>query len=250
MTQEVSAENLLWARLRVHTPARIGLERAGAAVATTEHLAFQLAHARARDAVHDALDTDAVSAGLTALGLQTLHLHSAALDRQSYLLRPDLGRRLDDASRAKMPEQSPSDLAIVVADGLSATAVARHAVALLTALLPMLETWSIAPVSLVLQGRVAIGDEIGAALGATLVVVLIGERPGLSSPDSLGAYITWHPCVGRKDSERNCISNIRPEGLGYAEAAAKLAYLLTAARQRGLTGVLLKDSTDALKTLT
>ncbi len=255
MTKDIRTRNndLLWANLRAYTPARIGLARAGVAASTAEHLAFQLAHARARDAVHDALDVPALMTRLLQLGLAPVHLHSAAPDRHAYLLRPDLGRALDAPSQEKLlARTAPCDVAFVVADGLSATAVARHAAPLLAAVLPLLdrEGWTKSPVTLVEQGRVAIGDEIGVALSAQLAVVLIGERPGLSSPDSLGAYITWQPRPGRKDAERNCISNIRPEGLGYADAAAKLVYLLTAARHRQLSGVLLKDDTDAQKALT
>jgi ethanolamine ammonia-lyase small subunit len=235
-----------WLQLRRHTPARIGLERAGISLATADHLKFQLAHAQARDAVYDALDVGALLEGLRSRGLRPLHVHSAAVNRRDYLLRPDHGRRLDAASRVALSGEGTCGLAFVIADGLSARAVERHALPILDALLPTLtqRDFSVGPATLVEFGRVAVGDEIGAALKAELIVVLIGERPGLSSPDSMGAYITWAPRIGRTDSERNCVSNIRPEGLGYAEAAAKLLYLLTAARARRLSGVMLKDDTD------
>jgi ethanolamine ammonia-lyase small subunit len=236
----------VWMHLRRHTPARIGLERTGVSVATHDHLAFQLAHAQARDAVYDALNAAPLLEGLQSRGLRPLRLHSAAADRRAYLLRPDQGRRLDPASSTALPGMGNAcDLAIVIADGLSARAAERHALPVLDILIPLLQQshFTLSPTALVEYGRVAIGDEIGAALGVKMVVILIGERPGLSSPDSMGAYLTWAPRIGRKDAERNCISNIRPDGLGYAEAAAKLFYLLTIARERRLTGFMLKDDT-------
>jgi ethanolamine ammonia-lyase small subunit len=172
---------------------------------------------------------------------------SAAADRATYLVRPDLGRRLGDAARERLAAcPSGHDLALVLADGLAARAVERHAPALLDATLPALSDWRIAPAIVVEQGRVAIGDEIGAALGAALVAVLIGERPGLSAPDSLGVYLTWGPRPGTSDAERNCISNIRPQGLGYAGAGARLVFLLNEARRRRLSGVALKDESRPL----
>jgi ethanolamine ammonia-lyase small subunit len=247
-----------WDTLRRYTDARIALGRAGHSQPTGAHLAFQLAHAQARDAVHLPFDAATVAAGVRALGLEIVHLHSAAADRQTYLQRPDLGRRLDDASRAALQawqsERSarsgaePFDLAFVVADGLSALAVHQNAVALIGATLARLRAdglaWTIAPVALVEQGRVAVGDEAGAGLLARCVVVLIGERPGLSSPDSLGLYLTWQPQPGLTDAHRNCISNVRPAGLSIEAGAAKLVQLLTAARTRQLTGVGLKDDRD------
>lgn len=241
-----------WGMLRRFTPARIALGRSGSSLPTTPQLAFQLAHAQARDAVHRALDVGEIAQAIQALGLRTCVVHSAAADRATYLQRPDLGRRLDPASAETLRAPSsglPPDLAVVVADGLSALAIERHAAPFLAALLPLLggtePAWSLAAVTLVLQGRVAVGDEIGAALGARLVLVLIGERPGLSSPDSLGLYLTWAPQPGRTDAERNCISNVRPEGLPYDEAAHRAAWLLNAARARQLTGVALKDESEA-----
>jgi ethanolamine ammonia-lyase small subunit len=242
----VPAGNDPWQRMRGATPARIGLARAGASIATQGHLAFQLAHARARDAVHEPLDPGALMVRLRERGLEAVQLHSAAADRPAYLARPDLGRRLDDASRAAVAAMPRGyDVVFVLADGLSARAVASHAVPLLDECLPQLrcEGWRIGPIAVVEQGRVAIGDEIGHVLDATLVCVLIGERPGLTSPDSLGAYLTWQPAVGRTDAERNCLSNIRPAGMAYTEAAQRLVYLCTQAKRRKCTGVMLKDET-------
>jgi ethanolamine ammonia-lyase small subunit len=237
------------AGLRSLTPARVGLRRTGISVATGELLDFQLAHARARDAVHASLQPVSLIAALNELtrsGHDSVPLHSAAADRQSYLQRPDLGRRLDQASRERVGSfAAPGaayDLAIVIADGLSALAVERHAIPLLAELLPALSDLTRAPICIVEQGRVAIGDEIAHAFGASQVVVLIGERPGLSSPDSLGAYITWRPMPGQTtDAGRNCISNIRAEGLSYEHAAARLLFYIREARSRQLTGVALKD---------
>ena len=242
-----------WDRLRQFTPARIALGRAGGSLPTRAHLAFQLDHARARDAVHAALDPVAVAHALHRIGLDCLRVRSAAADRLRFLQRPDLGRRLDPPSRQLLEQRSaagtPVDAVFVVADGLSAAAIHRHAAPLLALLCSALaaEGWSLAPVVLAEQARVALGDEIGALLLARLVVVLIGERPGLSSPDSLGAYLTWQPRTGRIDADRNCISNIRPEGLPYEQAATRLRYLMTEARRRRLSGVALKDESGVLR---
>lgn len=235
------------ARLRALTPARVALGRTGISQLTGDLLDFQRAHAQARDAVHSQLEAASLAANLAAItGKNVLRLHSAAMDRTTYLQRPDLGRRLDEASRACLPTGN-WDLALIVADGLSAIAVERHVPPLLQQLLPRLEGWRLAPLAVVEQGRVAIGDEIGAALGAQLSVVLIGERPGLTSPDSLGAYITWEPGLDRTDAERNCISNIRIGGLSYILAAAQLSYYLREARRRRLTGIALKEDPHPLK---
>jgi ethanolamine ammonia-lyase small subunit len=245
-----------WQALRRFTAARIALGHAGVSQPTAAQLDFQLAHARARDAVHTALDCEALARDIAAAWPEAgpcLMLHSAAEDRNTYLQRPDLGRRLDEPSRALLASRRATspDLAFVVADGLSSLAVAQHAAPFLAALRERLPAqspdapWSPAPVSIVRQGRVAVGDEVGELLGAKLVVVLIGERPGLSSPDSMGLYITWAPAVGLTDERRNCISNVRPAGLRYGEAAARLVYLLTEAQRRGLTGVGLKDESGA-----
>jgi ethanolamine ammonia-lyase small subunit len=232
----------LWARLRRLTAARIGLKRSGASLSTGPLLDFQLAHARARDAVHEALDAPRLATDLASLGLPVLSLASAVDDRQQYLMRPDLGRRL--AQDATLPAGGPYDVAFVVADGLSARAVQTHAAPVLAKALPQLHGWRVAPLIIVRNGRVAIGDVIAGALKAACVAVLIGERPGLSAPDSMGAYLTWQPGAQTTDAERNCISNIRPGGVGYDDAAFKLAHLLRAMRARRLSGVRLKDDSD------
>ncbi|MGH7526072.1 MAG: ethanolamine ammonia-lyase subunit EutC [Gemmatimonadales bacterium] len=239
-----------WVALRSLTPARIALGRAGASLPTRVHLEFQLAHARARDAVHDALDVAALRAALREAGLDSIAVHSAAEDRTRYLHRPDLGRRLEPASRERLAAASPPgcNALFVVADGLSARAAQAHAVPVLAALAPRLQTegWRLGPTVVADQGRVALGDEIGALLGAEMVLVLLGERPGLSAPHSLGGYLTWDPRPGRTDADRNCVSNIRPEGLASVLAADRLAYLMTEARRRRLSGVALKDDTGML----
>ncbi|RTL44204.1 MAG: ethanolamine ammonia-lyase subunit EutC [Burkholderiales bacterium] len=238
-----------WAGLRAHTAARIGLGRAGASLPTAAHLAFQQAHADARDAVHLPLDAAPLLAGLRALGEAPVAVASRALDRSTYLQRPDLGRRLSEASVQALAAlaAAPVDLAFVLADGLSALALQRQALPLFQALRERLVAqggWTWAPPVLATQARVALGDEVGALLQARCVLVLIGERPGLSAPDSLGVYFTWAPRVGRVDAERNCLSNVRPEGMPHDAAAAKLHSLLTEARRRQLTGVNLKDEQD------
>jgi len=237
-----------WSLLRAFTDARIALGRSGASLPTREVLSFGLAHAQARDAVHQPFDSEPLAQQLTALGLTTLDAHSAAADRHIYLNRPDLGRRLSDESRAALQaSRVPAhDLLLVIGDGLSSHAVHRQAVALITALLLYLHTLGLTtgPVVLAHQSRVALGDEIGETLKSKAVAILIGERPGLSSPDSLGVYLTWQPTRTRLDSERNCISNIRPEGLSHEAAAFKLAWLLEQAFLRRLTGVKLKDESD------
>jgi ethanolamine ammonia-lyase small subunit len=297
-----------WTGLRAHTAARIALGRSGASLPTAEWLRFGLAHAQARDAVHQALDDQALAHELRRHGFDCLVVESAAADRAGFLQRPDLGRRLSERSAALLrslgsaqglrqaqpermgtlretqppiqpeppppvqpeppppirpelvegpvhpepvegPElvEGPIDLLFIVGDGLSATASQRHALPLLCETRPLLEQAGLAigPVVLAHQCRVALGDEIGSLLHARLAAVLLGERPGLSSPDSLGAYITHAPRPGRRDAERNCISNIRPEGLAAAQAARKLAWLCSAALQRGATGIELKDESDA-----
>ena len=237
-----------WLELRRLTPARIALGRTGTSLPTSAQLDFQFAHAQARDAVHLPFDHAGLSAQLRERGRETLLLHSAATDRNSYLQRPDLGRKLSDASAQSLRDYAQAnpggvDLTIVVADGLSALAVHRHTLPFLTRLEEQMSAdgWSLAPVVLVEQGRVAIGDEIGQLLGAKMVVMLIGERPGLSSPDSLGLYFTYNPKVGLTDAYRNCISNVRLEGLSYGMAAHRLLYLMREACRRQLSGVNLKD---------
>ena len=237
-----------WLELRRLTPARIALGRTGTSLPTQAQLDFQFAHAQARDAVHLAFDHAGLGAQLSERGRESLLLHSAAQDRNSYLQRPDLGRKLSDDSAQTLRDYATAqpggvDLVIVVADGLSALAVHRHTLPFLTRLEEQMsgEGWSVAPVVLVEQGRVAIGDEIGQLLGAQMVVMLIGERPGLSSPDSLGLYFTYAPKVGLTDAFRNCISNVRLEGLSYGMAAHRLLYLMREACRRQLSGVNLKD---------
>jgi ethanolamine ammonia-lyase small subunit len=242
------------ARLKAMTPARVGLGRTGVSQRTRDLLDFQRSHAQARDAVQAKLESASLAAEIVEVvrglqSMQVIRLQSAASDRATYLQRPDLGRKLSDVSRETLAKltRDPFDLVLIVADGLSALAIERHVPLLLKELLPLLADWRLAPIAIVEQGRVAIGDEIGALLGAAVSVVLIGERPGLSSPDSLGAYITWNPRPGRTDAERNCISNIRIEGLSYTQAAHQLRDCLLTARQRQLTGVALKESTNLLK---
>jgi ethanolamine ammonia-lyase small subunit len=236
----------LWRDLRRFTPARVALGRVGAGLPTAAHLAFQADHAAARDAVHAALDVPALQASLAAEGLATRSVRSACPDRPTYLRRPDLGRQLDPAERAALAAApTPGKLAFVVCDGLSALAVQRHAAPLLARIVPALEPDR--PIVIATQGRVALGDDIGEALSAAAVVLLIGERPGLSTPDSLGAYLTWNPRRGRTDADRNCLSNIRPEGMPVAEAARKLLWLVGEMRARQLTGVALKDEAPLLR---
>ncbi|NKF21188.1 ethanolamine ammonia-lyase subunit EutC [Solimonas marina] len=230
-----------FARLRIATRARIGLGRAGDALPTRALLDFQAAHSRARDAVHGVVDFDAIAEQLDAQGLRSLRIRSQVTDRASYLRRPDLGRRVyvDDLPTLEAAH-GDYDLAFVVADGLSAAAVNAHAAALIGETRARLSTLTLAPVVLAQQARVALGDEVGAVLGARIVALLVGERPGLSVADSLGVYLTWAPRVGRSDAERNCISNIHADGLTYAQAADTLAWLITESRRRQLSGVQLK----------
>ncbi|MEX8494241.1 ethanolamine ammonia-lyase subunit EutC [Sphaerotilus sp.] len=238
-----------WAHLRALTPARVGLGRSGSSLPTHALLAFGAAHAMARDAVHLPLDADALCAEIEALGLPTLRVHSAAPDRATYLLRPDLGRRLGHESAVQLDARGAldADLLLVVGDGLSSAAVQRQAVPLIDELLRQRpDGWRLGPVIVATQARVALGDDIGQRLAAPMVAVLIGERPGLSAPDSLGVYLTHAPRVGRTDAERNCLSNVRAEGLRHAEAARKLWWLAQAARQLQRTGVDLKDRSDLL----
>ncbi|MEO8493101.1 ethanolamine ammonia-lyase subunit EutC [Pseudomonas sp.] len=237
-----------WLELRRLTPARIALGRTGTSIPTSAQLDFQFAHAQARDAVHLPFDHAGLSSQMAERGRDTLLLHSAAADRHLYLQRPDLGRRLSDESAQSLRDYAAAnpggvDLAVVVADGLSALAVHKHTLPFLTRMEEHIhaEGWSLSPVILVEQGRVAVADEVGQLLGAKMVVILIGERPGLSSPDSLGLYFTYNPKVGLTDAYRNCISNVRLEGLSYGMAAHRLLYLMKEACRRQLSGVNLKD---------
>jgi ethanolamine ammonia-lyase small subunit len=224
------------------------LGRVGSSLPTSEVLDFGLSHAMARDAVHLPLDADTLEAGIQSLGFSILQVHSNAQNRHVYLLRPDLGRRLDDGSRQHLQSfklAKPIDLLIVIGDGLSSLAIQRHAVPLLSELQKYIpESWRVGPVVIAKQARVALADEVAEIMGARLVVMLIGERPGLSSPDSLGIYLTYAPKMTCSDVDRNCISNVRPEGLSYASASRKLIWLAQAATRLKLSGVALKDESD------
>lgn len=247
--QRSLADDGLWTELRKLSGARIGLPRAGASLATGPLLDFKLAHARARDAVHEPLDGVRLAADIAGLGLPVLQAASAADDRPHYLMRPDLGRRLAPETEAALAAHSAHhDVALVIADGLSARAVQLHAQPVLAHVLPALQSdgLRIAPLIVVRHGRVAIGDAIANLLNADCVAVLIGERPGLTAPDSMGAYLTWQPRPDTTDAQRNCISNIRPDGIGYGDAAAKIVHLLRAMRTRRISGVQLKDDSDRL----
>ncbi len=232
-----------WTALRQHTPARIALGRAGASMPTAEVLRFAAAHAQARDAVHIPLDCLALAAALRDDGWDSVAVHSRAADRDAYLRRPDCGRRLDDDSAARLRAMDcpPPELVIVIGDGLSAVAVQRHVQPLLAALRALAGSLRIAPLVIARQARVALADEVGELLQAQAALILLGERPGLSSPDSVGAYLTFAPRVGRSDAERNCVSNIRPDGLAPGLAAQRIAWLLREALRRRLSGVALKD---------
>jgi len=237
-------------RLRDFTSARVGLSRTGNSLPTSELLRLQLAHARARQAVYSTLDKQSLALELNPLVGDLLFVRSAAQDRATYLRRPDLGRRLsDDSRRIVVERKSRYDAVFVVADGLSALAVQLHAARLIDATLSLLDRadWTLAPFVVVEQGRVAIGDEIGDGLGAAICVLLIGERPGLSSADSLGVYLSWNPHPGLTDADRNCISNIRADGLSYAAAARRLVFLMSESRRRKLSGVGLKEEAKALE---
>ncbi len=244
---KVLPASLTWTDLASLTPARVALGRAGSGLRTNALLAFALDHARARDAIHAPFRIGDIEHGLRGLGLAAVCLQSRAASRDIYLKRPDLGRRVAEGALQRIPTPNqPLDVAIVIADGLSATAVQAHALDVIAALRPRLNGMGLtcAPITIVTNGRVAIGDEIGAYLKTRLVVVLIGERPGLSAPDSLGAYVTFAPQIGRRDSERNCISNIRAAGLAPVQAAEKISWLIGEALRRRLTGVALKDESS------
>jgi ethanolamine ammonia-lyase small subunit len=246
----MSEKNDLWDQLKSYTPARLGLGRVGASLPTKPWLAFGVAHAAARDAVHTLINWDQLEVSLRKAGIQdVVRVSSAAPDRGTYLRRPDLGRRLDDDSRARLVSaRSAAERPAVVwvlGDGLSAAALENHAVALLVAVGAVNQDVVRGPVVLASNARVALGDEIGAIFDAEFVVVAIGERPGLSSPDSLGLYLTRTPRPGRLDSERNCLSNVRAQGMSYTVAALKLCALIEGARALGATGTLLKDDTDS-----
>jgi ethanolamine ammonia-lyase small subunit len=235
-----------WRALRLLTAARIALGRTGVSIPLQENLAFRLSHAHARDAVFSLLQVADLVNQLKFFEWRTLQLQSKCVNRVEYLQRPDLGRQLDDASRQLLQKQPAGsfDVAILLADGLSATAINQHAIPVLSLLIPLLKkhSLSVAPLSIIQNGRVAIADEAGQLLHAAVSIILIGERPGLSSPDSMSAYITWQPAVGLTDERRNCISNIRPQGLGYAPAAEKIIYLVQQVMRLQISGVQLKDN--------
>tara|TARA_R110001599_G_scaffold11830_13_gene55731 strand:- start:23014 stop:23829 length:816 start_codon:yes stop_codon:yes gene_type:complete len=254
-----------WRPLREYTTARIALGRTGVAAPTRVNLQFQLDHARARDAVHQALNLDelivACTTELTSAGndqrdtlFPIISLCSVAGDRNRYLQRPDLGRQLPEQQwqtlRSRAAEQGPIDVALIIADGLSSAAVVAHAVNLSRLLIDGLHALGLrlGPLCLASQARVALADDIGEALGATLSIILIGERPGLSSPDSLGLYITHSPKRGRSDAQRNCISNIREAGLSYPQAAETALYLVRGALRKSLSGTDLKDESTTINT--
>lgn len=258
MSEKPLVTGNVWRVLRQFTDARIGLGRAGVSLPTQELLKFQLAHAQARDAVHFPLDVkrlveDLCESSMALPGKSPLLLKSQAEDRLSYLQRPDLGRSLSQESleslaRHSAGDQGEPDVAIVIVDGLSSSAIQNNAVPMVMQFLRDLDEesgdWRMAPLTIVEQGRVAIGDQIGECLGVNVVVVLIGERPGLSSPDSLGIYLTWGPESGLSDARRNCISNVRPAGLSFEHASQRLLYLMREARRLGISGVGLKDRTE------
>jgi len=237
-----------WHQLRQFTRARIALGRTGTSMPTREILNFGMAHAMARDAVHLPLDTLQLAEKFQERGFNTLHIHSLAQDRATYLLRPDLGRRLNRESVDLLQTNKPPqllDMMFIIGDGLSSMAIERHALPMLAAIRERKpDGWDHFPIVIASQCRVALGDEAGELIGAKMVVMIIGERPGLSSPDSLGIYITFGPNLQRHDAERNCISNIRPEGLDYAAAAHKFLWLAEEAARLGLSGVGLKDESD------
>lgn len=241
-----------WPQLKQFTQARIALGRVGSSLPTREVLDFSLSHALARDAVHLALDTATLIQDIeTALAMPVLHVHSQAQDRATYLLRPDRGRQLSQASRDQLAAArgtAPIDLLLVVADGLSSLAISNHALPLLREIQQQAPVdWHLGQIVLASQARVALADEVGALLGASMVAMLIGERPGLSSPDSLGIYLTYQPKPGCSDADRNCISNVRPDGLHYAAAAKKLLWLAKEAKRLRVSGVALKDESDVVQ---
>ena len=245
--QKINIQNDPWFALRKFTQARIALGKTGVCIPVHENLQFKMAHAFARDAVYTKLDKENLVGGFQNLGLPFLLLHSKASDRKEYLQRPDLGRRLNEGSLEillKGRNTSAYDICIIIADGLSATAVNHHALPLLQQLLPLIENnkLSIAPICLIEQGRVAISDETGNILRAKISIIILGERPGLSSPDSLGVYLTYKPVIGNTDESRNCISNIRTEGLAYKTAAEKIVYLIIESMRLKISGIQLKES--------
>jgi len=236
-----------WQALKQFTAARIALGRTGVSIPTNVHLQFKMAHAFARDAVHHLLDKQSIQTGMEALGLPYLFLQSCAIDKTQYLQRPDLGRKLHPESKAYIQKENTAaafDICINIADGLSAEAINKHALPLLTILIPALKAnqLSIAPICIIENGRVAISDETGQLLQSKLSIMLIGERPGLSAKDSMGVYFTYDPKIGNTDALRNCVSNIRPEGLSYENASKKIIQLIAESMRLKKSGVELKDN--------
>ena len=252
MDQSLHKENSndLWESLRAFTNARIAIGRTGHSVPLKESLNFRLTHAHARDAVYSSLNITELTRALSKFNLPVIQLQSQVTSREEYLQRPDRGRKLNKDSSAQLTALTlpTSDVAIILADGLSARAIHDHALLLLDLLIPSLRNsgFRLSPITVAEQSRVAIGDEIGSLLNARLSLILIGERPGLSSPNSLGAYITYAPAVGLTDESRNCVSNIRPEGLSYSSASEKIFFLITESIKRKLTGVYLKDQSGLI----
>ncbi|MDF9797291.1 ethanolamine ammonia-lyase small subunit [Catalinimonas alkaloidigena] len=244
MSHSPTYQEDFWQNLRQHTGARIALGKAGSSISTEELLKFQLAHAQARDAVHTSFNRTELIKELKLIHHEAIELNTLAKDRQSYLLRPDWGKVLNDESKAKVRSNaSQYDISLIIGDGLSAQAIHRHIPPLFKILIPKLRklNFSLAPISLVKHARVAISDEIGEALKCRMSIIFIGERPGLSSADSLGIYLTYSPVVGNTDEKRNCISNVRPEGMPYIMAAEKLTYLINESIRKKISGVQLKD---------
>lgn len=233
-----------WHSLKQYTNARIAIGHSGASVPTSELLKFRMAHSLAKDAIYSEMNTLQLSTDLGHLGIDNTIVRSKVIDRKDYLLRPDKGRLLSDESTDMLQNsvQNPVDSCIIIADGLSANAVNAHSIKLIQFLLPLLKDWTFSPVILAKEGRVALSDPIGELLKARISLILIGERPGLSSPESMGAYITYHPKQGNTDEKRNCVSNIQPDGLSYEAAALKIAYLLQQMRTKQISGVLFKDN--------
>ncbi|MCE7056376.1 ethanolamine ammonia-lyase subunit EutC [Algoriphagus sp. AGSA1] len=235
-----------WEKLKDFTDARIALGRTGGSLKTQELLQFRKDHALAKDAVWASLDTNSLESAIQDLKLPSITLTSQAENRETYIKRPDLGRKLSKESITliKSSKSEATAISIILADGLSANAIPLHAIPFLQEFLPRINRHSLAPISIVKQGRVAISDEIGELFSSKISIILIGERPGLSSPYSMGIYLTYNPKAGNTDEKRNCISNIRTGGLPYAYAAEKLAFLCSEALRLKLSGVLLKDTFD------
>lgn len=244
-------ENDCWEKLKSYTDARIALGRTGCSILTNDYLAFSLAHAKARDSIKMPFDRDRIGKELRAMGLETINVESSAVNREIYLCRPDFGRRLSERSKLSLDELNyqGADVLLVIGDGLSSKAVHKQAVPFIRQFLPYMEElgMTVGPVVLAKESRVALGDDIAERMHCGLVATLIGERPGLSSPDSLGVYMTYKPYCGRMESERNCISNIRPEGLSYGKAAFKLAWLIENAYNMKKSGTALKDQSDDIQ---